>query len=331
VSSETLDGQAQTWSAYLLGRNEYGTWLYVPDRTPLINARGEQVDTLQGQAQLMPTDGCWVAAWRQDGSCLAHVAVPPVVDQLSVRIIDFGLQLRVDDDGRLDRTGADSYERAVAAGLVSAEQDHEIRATFADLHRQLSEAVEPFGRVGWCWYSGITRNELHFVAYDPQWPARFEAARDEILPLLPMGSRVEHVGSTAVPGLSAKDCIDIAVTVPHQEQFSETIAALESIGYETRPDATGDPGHVFIRRLTNGRRSHHVHLYHQGHQNLIEVLALRDLLRTDPRARDRYQSVKLAHAEANPYDRGGYMAGKKEVVEELTSAAMERLHDDNAP
>lgn len=164
------------------------------------------------------------------------------------------------------------------------------------------------------------------MAYNPEWPARFEAARDEMLPLLPIGAQVEHFGSTAVPGLSAKDCIDVAVIVQRQDQFAETIAALESIGYEARPDATGDPGHVFIRRLTNGRRSHHLHLYYEGHQNLIEVLALRDLLRTDPRARDRYQAVKSAHAEANPYDRGGYVAGKNEVVHELTKAAMDLRH-----
>lgn len=310
------------WTAYLLGRNESGIWLYTPTGTPIHNAQGEQIGTLPAQAQLVPHDKPWVAAWCEDGSTIAHITTPPEVNGLSIHYLNLGLSCWVDQNGAIGQE-LDGYDRAVAAGLVPTEQDLAARSAFSDLQDQLAKRVEPFGQVGRRWFTGIKRNELHFVDYNPEWPMRFAAARDEMLPVLPAGSRVEHMGSTAVPGLPAKDCIDIAVVVPSEEQFDQAIDALESLGYERRP-GDDDPGHVFLRRLTDGRRTHHLHLYNEGHPNLIEVLAFRDLLRADPQAREQYQSVKRSLAEANPYDRSGYLAGKNAVVSELLKLALTR-------
>ena len=100
--------------------------------------------------------------------------------------------------------------------------------------------------------------------------------------------------------------------------------------FRSRRQAFGDdPGHVFIRRLVDGHRSHHVHLYVDQHPNLTGVLALRDLLRVDPDARLRYQTVKLALAEAGPFDRDGYAAGKNEVVQDLLQTALARQQKRN--
>lgn len=124
------------------------------------------------------------------------------------------------------------------------------------------------------------------------------------------------------PDSQPRDCIDIAVAVPRSDQVQEVIPALESLGYEARPAAFNNPGHIFFRRLTDGRRSHHLHLYREGHPNLMGVLAFRDLLRSDPQARDRYQAVKQSLAEANPFDRTGYAAGKDDVAQELLRQAL---------
>lgn len=323
VNREGLAGDVQIWAAYLLGRNEYGIWLYTAAGTPIHSAHAEQVDTLQAQAQLIPHDKPWVASWYQDGSAIANVTTPSEVNARSIRYVDLGLRTWTREGESVSRDKTDAYDTAVARGLVTGERDVAARTAFSDLERQMVERVEPFGQVGRRWFTGITRNELHFVAYDPQWPAKYMAARDEMLPLLPPDSRVEHCGSTAVPGLAAKDCIDIAVVVPRQEQITDAVTGLETLGYKARPD--DDPGWVFLPRMTNGRRSHHVHLYSEGHQNLIEVLAFRDLLRSDPQARQRYQTVKQSLAEANPYDRSGYLAGKNEVVRSLLELALARL------
>jgi GrpB-like predicted nucleotidyltransferase (UPF0157 family) len=314
-----------SWNALLLGRNEYGTWLYAPAGTPVCDPHGRQLDTLQAQARLIPDDQPWVAAWCDDDSTVAEVTTRPQVAGHSIRYRGFGLRVRTDLDGRVDRDATGAYDAAVTDERSGADAAAAVWAEWVALERRMAEGVEPFGQVGRRWFTGITRNALHFVPYNPDWPARFRTARDEILPVLPPGSRVEHFGSTSVPGLAAKDCIDIAVIVPRLDQIEETAEALRPLGYEARPEAFRDPGHVFLRRLTAGRRSHHLHLYREGHQNLIEVLAFRDLLRTDARARQRYETVKRSLAEANPYDRNGYMAGKDAVVDELLRPAMARL------
>jgi GrpB-like predicted nucleotidyltransferase (UPF0157 family) len=326
ISRARLTGQTQEWSAYLLGRNAYGTWLYTPMRAPAEHPTGRSVETAtSGSMQLVAPDSWWVATWWEDGSITVDITTPADVDTASVRYLDLGVRVWADSSGAHGVAGRDVLVEAQAAGLLTFEQVSAARAAAAEVDRQLAARAEPFGDAGWRWFSGIRRNELHVVAYDPSWPAKFDTAREEMLPLLPPGSRVEHVGSTSVPGLPAKDCLDIAVVVPRQEQFEDVIDRLESVGYEGRRDAFGDdPGHVFLRRLAGGRRTHHLHLYHDGHPNLIGVLAFRDLLRTDPEARQRYEAVKLALAEAAPFDRGGYAAGKDAVTADLLRLALAR-------
>ena len=74
---------------------------------------------------------------------------------------------------------------------------------------------------------------------------------EQIWPLLPAGSRVEHVGSTAVPGLAAQDIIDIAVVVPSLDDLDPVIDRLEAISYQARQAAfDADPGHVFSASWT---------------------------------------------------------------------------------
>lgn len=322
VNKDVLAGGVQTWDAYLLRHDEYGTWLYTPAGTPIRDEQGQQVDTLQAQAQLYPAEKPWVASWFQDGSFVATVTTSPETDNCSIRYADRGIRHCASgaDDGGQDETH--EYDQALAAGRVSSRRDDTLRAVFSDLKRQIIERIEPFGEIGPKWFVRITRNELHFVAYNPEWPAKFAIARNEILPHLPPGGRVEHFGSTSVPGLAAKDCIDIAVAVPHDDQVQEVVPALEALGYEARPAAFNDPGHTFFRRLTDGRRSHHLHLYREGHPNLVGVLAFRDLLRSDRQARDRYQAVKHSLAAANPFDRTGYAAGKDDVAQELLQQAL---------
>lgn len=221
VNKDVLAGATQTWDSYLLGNDEHGTWLYTPTGTPIRNAQGQQVDTLQAQAQLYPPDKPWVASWFQDGSFIATVATPPETDNCSIRYTDLGMRHCANgaDDGGQDET--QEYDQALATGRVSSKRDGTLRAVFTDLKQQITEHVEPFGEIGPKWFVRITRNELHFVPYNAEWPARFATARDEILPNLPSGSRVEHFGSTSVPGLAAKDCIDIAVAVPHLDQVQD--------------------------------------------------------------------------------------------------------------
>jgi GrpB-like predicted nucleotidyltransferase (UPF0157 family) len=88
---------------------------------------------------------------------------------------------------------------------------------------------------------GHEKRAIVIVDYDPGWPARFEAERARVQRAL--GARVlrvEHIGSTAVPGLPAKPIIDLLVAVEDPDDDAATSAALESVGYELR---VREPGH----------------------------------------------------------------------------------------
>lgn len=312
-------GPELNWPAYRLGTDAHGSWLFVPAGTARHTAAGELSDTTQMDGvQLIAADRRWVGWWWADGSISVEVMSSVELGPASVRYeaLGLGAWAAYGDHGLVD----EEYE---AAAPVGDEQDGPARATAERLRRRLADRVEPFGEKGWEWLGRVRRNELHVIAYDPSWPIRFAEARDEMLPALPEGTRVEHFGSTSVPGLAAKDCVDIAVVV-RRDQYGEAIAGLESVGYEARPNAFDDPEHLFFRRLHTGRRTHHIHLYVEDHPDLVEVLAFRDLLRADPEARRRYQEVKLGLAQANPYDRSGYLAGKTAVVRELLAVALAR-------
>ncbi len=306
-----MDEDVCTCSTLLLGRNDFGLWLAATaDADPAAEPDASMAD----EAILVPPHAGWLARWRNDGSIVARVTTIPVEEGRSIHVGDRGVSVERDADGQVTRLRDQLAKPHSAADELAA----------SELAEMLRDHSEPFGEVGQGWLSGITRNALHFVPYDPTWPERFLAARAELIGVLPGNARVEHIGSTAVPGLAAKDCIDIAVVLDEPATARNVLEALSRLGYEWRPNAFADePPHWFLRRVTAGRRTEQLHVYPAGHPDLAAVLAFRDLLRTDPDALNSYQRVKRTLAEANPLDRGGYMAGKDAIVAELTATALQ--------
>ena len=128
--------------------------------------------------------------------------------------------------------------------------------------------------------------------YDPGWPSRFEREAAAIREALgPVALRVDHIGSTAVRGLAAKDIIDILVSVASLEPESGYRAPLEQAGYIYRPD--DDPQHRFFKRDgSDGLRLVNVHVCEAGGEWEARHLAFRDYLRANPKAAARYQRLK---------------------------------------
>lgn len=98
---------------------------------------------------------------------------------------------------------------------------------------------------------------VDFSDYDSRWPDEYaQLARSWALPEL---ARIDHVGSTAVPGLAAKACIDILIRVP-RDHHDVVAAELSSHGFEERPGLWAeDPNRRFLRLVRNGRRVAHAH------------------------------------------------------------------------
>lgn len=146
------------------------------------------------------------------------------------------------------------------------------------------------------------------VDYDPAWPGIFEQLRGRVWEVVSdLASAVEHVGSTAVPGLAAKPVIDIDVVVP-REGVSDGIVRLEGLGYEHRGNL-GIPEREAFRAPRDLPR-HHLYLCPEGSPALANHLAVRDYLRNHPAEARAYGESKKRLAVQFADDIEGYIEGK---------------------
>jgi GrpB-like predicted nucleotidyltransferase (UPF0157 family) len=152
------------------------------------------------------------------------------------------------------------------------------------------------------------------VPYDAAWPGMFAAERDRLTASLgEVAVRIDHVGSTAVPGLAAKPWIDIQVEVRRMRPRDAYRDPLLALGYVHHPD---DHDHEFF-----DRRPYHVHVCAAGGDWARRHLAFRDLLRRDPAARAAYQSEKLRLA-AEHDDVLAYTEAKTPIIRRLQDASI---------
>ena len=149
---------------------------------------------------------------------------------------------------------------------------------------------------------------VRVVAYDPAWPHRFEALRRRIQAGVgDIALAIEHVGSTAVPGLPAKPVIDLDVVVP-RGAMSEGIGRLARLGYAPRGDLGIPDREAF--RPPPGPPRHHLYLCPADSRALANHLAVRDHLRRHEDDARAYGRLKLRLAERHAEDVDAYVEGK---------------------
>jgi GrpB-like predicted nucleotidyltransferase (UPF0157 family) len=168
---------------------------------------------------------------------------------------------------------------------------------------------------------GLESGTVRVVPYDPAWPALFaaEAARIRAaLDGLPL--RLEHMGSTGVPGLAAKPIVDILAGRPPGSAVGPYVEALARAGYAHRGEQ-GIPGREFFRR--GDPRAYHVHLAEEGSAPWRTPLAFRDALRADPALAAEYGALKRELAARFPRDREAYIEGKGPFVARVLREAAE--------
>ena len=152
---------------------------------------------------------------------------------------------------------------------------------------------------------GRERRQVVIVDYDPAWPARFERERDRVRRALGASAdRIEHIGSTAVPGLAAKPIIDVLVAVADPDDDALIVAAMEAAGYELR---VREPGHRMFRTPA---RDVHVHIRSERDPELLRHLSFRDRLRRSPDDRLAYQRLKRELATRDWDDINEYAEAK---------------------
>ncbi len=173
----------------------------------------------------------------------------------------------------------------------------------------------------------VTLPEIIIAEYDPGWPKAFRRERARILKTLGDAIvSVEHIGSTAVPGLAAKPIIDIMVGVRELSVGERQAGSLEAQGYVYCGEA-GLPGRLFFRK--GNPRSHHVHIVQHEGSVWEPTIFFRDYLRQHPEAAAEYANVKRELAARFRTDIPGYGAAKEPFVERMLAEA--RAHAKRTP
>jgi GrpB-like predicted nucleotidyltransferase (UPF0157 family) len=166
---------------------------------------------------------------------------------------------------------------------------------------------------------GIEKREIVIVEYDPAWPSRYQQQAGLIAGALGTTLlRIEHIGSTSVPGLAAKPIIDILAVVPSSADEPTYVPQLESAGYCLR---VREPSFFEHRVLRTPTLDVHIHVFSPGAPEIGRVLTLRDRLRSHPPDRDRYEALKRRLATRSWPDMNAYAAAKTEMIESILAAA----------
>lgn len=174
----------------------------------------------------------------------------------------------------------------------------------------------------------VLKEKIEIVSYDSRWPGIFEQERRHLLSCLPteLIGRIEHFGSTAVPGISAKPIVDILVEVTSLAETRKQIAPiLEAKGYDYfwRPSWGDDtpPFYAwFIKRDRNGNRTHHIHMVEKGFEHW-ERLLFRDYLIEHPDVARQYGELKEKLSRLHRNDRVAYTEAKTKFIQTVTEHA----------
>jgi GrpB-like predicted nucleotidyltransferase (UPF0157 family) len=165
---------------------------------------------------------------------------------------------------------------------------------------------------------GLEPGDIHIVAYDPVWPETYQKQQRIIADALGIALlRIEHIGSTAVPGLAAKPIIDILIVVADSADEASYLPRLEAAGYELR---VREPGFHQHRMFRTPARDVHIHVWSSDAPEIARQLTFRDRLRANAYDRTRYEDTKRRLAALAWPDMNAYAEAKTAVIEAILAA-----------
>jgi GrpB-like predicted nucleotidyltransferase (UPF0157 family) len=166
---------------------------------------------------------------------------------------------------------------------------------------------------------GLPTGEVRLLDAHEAWADEFELEKVRILNAV--GNHIleiQHVGSTAIPGVPAKPVLDILVGVEDFDEAGVCIAPLENIGYCYRREYGIPRRHYFVK---GDPRTHHLHMVERDSNHWTLTIAFRDFLHRDPESARAYAEVKRSLAATHSRDREAYQREKDKVVERLLALA----------
>ncbi len=157
--------------------------------------------------------------------------------------------------------------------------------------------------------------------YTTHWLEQFRQEAAKITAIFgPELISIYHIGSTSIPGMSAKPIIDIMPVVHTIEKTDPFNSAMRDLGYDPRGEY-GIPGRRYFSKGEGHNRSHHVHTYALDNPDVKRHLDFRDYLIAHPEEAQQYATLKTKLARQFPHDIDAYMAGKEGFIQETIQKA----------
>jgi len=165
--------------------------------------------------------------------------------------------------------------------------------------------------------SNYKNRKYQVVQYDPDWRGQFEAEAQKLGEIFGNDAlRLEHIGSTSVPGMAGKPTIDILILVHDLAAAEDHKSQMEALGYEYLPDFVTEDSRLF-RKMRDNIILVNVHVFRSDHPHVKDMLGLRDYLRSHPEEMQAYSALKRGLFEKYPGDYAEYRKQKDAYMEEL--------------
>jgi len=168
---------------------------------------------------------------------------------------------------------------------------------------------------------GAEKRVIEIISYDDSWPLKYVEHKNKIIEALGDSKiNIEHIGSTAVPHLSAKPIIDILLVVKDSSNEDEYLDKMESAGYQLRVREPDFHEHRMFRTI---ERDVHIHILSNGSSEIERYISFRNRLRTNGLDRNNYEKLKLKLATKQWEDMNEYAEAKSEIIERIIAAEVE--------
>ena len=168
---------------------------------------------------------------------------------------------------------------------------------------------------------GVGRYDVILAPYTKEWADLY--SKEKLLLQSALGGaalRIEHIGSTSVPGLLAKPILDILVGGSSMSMLADAMPRLEKLGYVRKPKASS-PTHIFMAKGPEEARTHYLHMVRLDSLEWRRYTRFRDFLLRHPETRDEYAHLKAEWAQRYPHNRALYTHSKEEFVKKVLELA----------
>ena len=168
---------------------------------------------------------------------------------------------------------------------------------------------------------GLSKSSVDVCPYDEQWVIEFEKEKRILLEILKnFNVQIEHVGSTSIPGLSAKPIIDIAIGVKDEKTLFKLESIMSNAGYDVLNDYE-TKGEILARKGSPERRTHYIHMQLIGSEYWDEFMYFKRYLLEHPKEIKKYENLKKELSKKYSQERKKYTAGKNEYISSILKKA----------